>query len=93
MSPEKLEQIRQMAADMSDTQRMMLYEKEKKSEAVGLLLAIFFSGVGLMYVGRVGAGIVCLVLTWLMVPYLYAIWAKGVKKHNEAPSRAILQPA
>jgi len=62
----------------------MLYEQKKKSEAIGLLLAIFLAGAGQIYAGKTLRGILCLIFCWLIIPWIYAIYDthKTIKEYN-----------
>ncbi|MDK2796094.1 MAG: hypothetical protein PWQ58_1293 [Archaeoglobaceae archaeon] len=77
--------IREQASKMSDSEKIILYESKKKSEAIGLILAIFLlGGAGQIYAGKVLRGILCILFFWIIVLYIYAIYDtyKSIKSYN-----------
>lgn len=77
--------IKEQASKMSDAEKIMFYESKKKSEAIGLLLAIFLlGGAGQIYAGKTLRGILCILFSWLIIPWLYAIYDtyKSIKNYN-----------
>jgi len=96
MKAEEFDAYRREVANMDDIQKRAYYEMKMKNMTVGMLLAIFLcGGAGLIYVGSVGAGIACILLSWLIVPYVYAIWAtyKGIEEYNNALYQATFASA
>lgn len=65
-------------ANMNDQQRAWFYaeyERARKDEVVGVLLAIFLGGLGIhhFYLRRDGLGILYLVFCWTGIPSLIAL--------------------
>jgi TM2 domain-containing membrane protein YozV len=83
---DKFEVIRQNASLLPSQEKIIFFELKKKSQAVGLLLAIFlFGGAGQIYAGKVVKGIIFILLSWLVITYIYAIWDtyKLIEEYNE----------
>ncbi|HWW97469.1 MAG TPA: NINE protein [Edaphobacter sp.] len=64
-------------ANMSDHQRAWFhaeYERARKDEVIGVLLAIFLGGLGIhhFYLRRDGLGLVYLVFSWTGIPMVIA---------------------
>ena len=76
--------IKEQASKMNDTEKIMFYETKKKSEAIGVLLAIFLAGAGQIYAGKMLRGILCIIFAWLIIPWIYAIYDtyKSIKEYN-----------
>ena len=54
----------------------------EKSPFLALVLGIFFPGVGVMYAGRIGLGVVILILSVLFAAFIIGliIWIYGIYK-------------
>jgi len=87
MSFEKIQTIKGMARDKTDAEKMMLYETNKKSPGLALILSLLIPGAGQIYNGEVGKGIamlivviVCWMFFFLLIPILVAIviWVWGI---------------
>lgn len=75
---------RQQGKTLSNTEKMVLYNQEKKDETMGLILSLFFGGFGLMYAGKIGRGILVLIFFWTIVAWIYGIVAtrNTISEHN-----------
>ncbi len=72
---DEIDIIGQSKDRMSHEDKVMFYELKKKSMVVGMLLAIFvFGGMGQVYTGKVAKGVLFMLISWLLIPYIYAIW-------------------
>jgi len=72
---DEIEIIEQNKDRMSHEDKVMFYELKKKSMVVGMLLAIFvFGGMGQIYTGNAAKGVLFMLISWLVIPYIYAIW-------------------
>jgi len=86
-------------ANMTDHQRAWFYaeyERARKDEVVGILLAIFLGGFGIhqFYLGRNTAGIIYLLLSWTGIPTIFgwveAFFMSGrVRQYNAAQAMYI----
>jgi len=80
----EFEIIRKHASKMTEAEKIFYFEQKKKDEAIGLILALLFSGMGQIYAGKTVKGILCFLFSWLIVPWIYAIidTHKTVKEYN-----------
>jgi len=81
----ELHLIRQQAEKLSEAEKIMFYEQKKKSEAIGILLALFLlGGAGQIYAGKTLRGILCIIFSWLIIPWIYAIYDtyKSIRDYN-----------
>lgn len=54
----------------------------EKSAAIAVILSIIIPGTGVMYGGRIGLGLLILILSWVfiilffigLIPWIYGIW-------------------
>ena len=59
---------------MPEGERIVFYELKKKSKTIGFLLAILlFGGAGQIYATRVKKGITSVLLTWLILLFIYLL--------------------
>jgi TM2 domain-containing membrane protein YozV len=77
-------QIKEFVKDMDKYQKVVYYEQKKKNEGIATALSIIIPGVGQMYIGKVGKGILILIFFWLIIPWLYGIYDayKNAKDYN-----------
>lgn len=80
----EFEIIRSHASKLSEAEKIIYFEQKKKDEAIGLILALLFSGIGQIYAGKTVRGILCFIFSWLIVPWIYAIidTYKTIKDYN-----------
>lgn len=71
----ELRLLQEEAKGLSEQQRRALYKSKMKDDRVAVVLSIAIPGSGLIYLGKVGKGLVVLLLCWLVVPWLYGVWA------------------
>ena len=104
-NPMKIQMVANMAKGKGNAERMMLYESNKKSPGLALVLSLILPGLGQIYNGQAGKGIgmlilyiIMCVLFFLLIPLLIAfiiwIWAmvdayKTAKNYNMALYHAI----
>ncbi|WP_456419677.1 DUF2085 domain-containing protein [Methanocaldococcus infernus] len=58
----ELEKVKKLAEGKSDTEKMEIYEKFKKSEALAIILSFLFPGLGQLYLGNVGKAVLMIAL-------------------------------
>ena len=58
----KFEHIKKFAEGKSDSEKMMIYEQHKKSEALAIILSFFIPGLGQIVMGETGKGVLMLIL-------------------------------
>ncbi len=77
-------QIKEFTKDMDKNQKVFYYEQKSKSIGIATALTIIMPGVGQMYIGQVGKGILILLFCWLIIPWLYGIYDayKSAKDYN-----------
>jgi TM2 domain-containing membrane protein YozV len=71
----ELQALRNMTQGMDKAQRAMFYETKDKNVGIAMVLSIVIPGTGLMYIGKIGKGIIILLTSWLVVPYFYGLYA------------------
>jgi hypothetical protein len=67
-----------MTKGMSDTERLMFvteFNAKKKNSSTAILLALFLGGLGAhhFYMGKIGVGIVYVLLVWTLIPAIVAL--------------------
>ena len=67
-------QIKEFTKDMDKNQKVVYYEQKKKNAGIATALSFIIPGVGQMYLGKVGKGILILIFCWLIIPWLYGIY-------------------
>ncbi|CAD7773747.1 hypothetical protein FHEFKHOI_01467 [Candidatus Methanoperedenaceae archaeon GB50] len=77
-------QIKEFTKDMDKNQKVAYYEQKSKNVGIATALSIIIAGVGQMYLGKVGKGILILLFCWLVIPWIYGIYDayKGAKDYN-----------
>jgi len=84
--------IGQNKGRMSHEDKVVFYELKKKSMVVGMLLAIFvFGGMGQIYASKVAKGVLFMLISWLLIPYIYAIWDthRLINEYNDVLYQAV----
>ena len=84
---------------LTDQQRLHFqteYNAARKDTTIGFLLVIFLGGIGIQYfyLEKNGAGILCLLFFWTLIPTLLAIIdlfliSGKVKRYNAAKAQEI----
>lgn len=85
MDQAEIQIIKNTVQGMDKTQRAMFYESKDKSVGIAMVLSIFLAGgAGLLYIGKIGKGIVIILLSWLVVPYFLGLYFtyKDTKAYN-----------
>jgi TM2 domain-containing membrane protein YozV len=84
MDESEITQIRDAAKSMDQAQKAMYYEQKQKNPGLAAVASFLIPGLGQIWLGRIGRGIVILLLCWLIVPYIYGIYdAYNIaKKYN-----------
>lgn len=59
---------------MDPGQKIILYEVMKKKVGLSTLISIFIPGGGQIYQGEYLKGLLILLLSWLILPWLYGIY-------------------
>lgn len=67
-------QIREFVKNTDKNQKVVYYEQKKKNVGIATALSILIPGVGQMYLGKVGRGILILLFSWLIIPWIYGIY-------------------
>ena len=67
-------QIKELTNDMGKNQKVVYYEQKKKNVGIATALSLIIPGVGQMYIGKIGMGILILIFCWLIIPWLYGIY-------------------
>lgn len=66
--------LKDAVASMDLGQKMLLYESMKKNVGLITLISIFIPGGGQIYLGEYLKGLLILLLSWLILPWLYGIY-------------------
>jgi len=75
-------QIKEFTKDMDKNQKVVYYEQKKKNAGIATALSFIIPGVGQMYLGKVGKGILILIFCWLIIPWLYGIYDAYTSANN-----------
>ena len=67
-------QIKEFVKDMDKNQKVVYYEQKRKNAGIATALSILIPGVGQMYLEKVERGILILLFSWLIVPWIYGIY-------------------
>ena len=74
MDDVEITQLKETVKGLDKGQRAMLYESRKKSVGLATALSFIIPGVGLMYIGKIGRGILVLLTFWTIVMYILGIY-------------------
>lgn len=66
--------VNRASASMDSGQKALLYEVMKKNVGLITLISIFLPGGGQIYSSQYLKGILILLLSWLIIPWLYGIY-------------------
>jgi TM2 domain-containing membrane protein YozV len=66
--------ITQASASMDSGHKALFYEVMKKNTGLITLIALFIPGGGQIYLGQYLKGVLILIFSWLVVPWLYGIY-------------------
>jgi TM2 domain-containing membrane protein YozV len=66
--------VNQASASMDSGQKALLYEVMKKNVGLNTLISIFIPGGGQIYLSQYLKGILILLFSWLIIPWLYGIY-------------------
>jgi TM2 domain-containing membrane protein YozV len=88
-------QIREFARDMDKPQKAIYYEQKKKNSGLAAVASFLIPGLGQIYLGKIGKGIVILLLCWLIIPWLYGIYDayKSANNYNSELYMIIFSPS
>ncbi|AKG91735.1 TM2 domain [Geoglobus ahangari] len=74
MDRAEMTQIKEFVRDMDKNQKVMYFEQKRKSVGMAVALSILIPELGQMYLGKVGKGILILLFSWLIIPWIYGIY-------------------
>ena len=74
MDATEVMQIKELTKDMDKNQKVLYFEQKKKNAGIATALSLIIPGVGQMYIGKIGTGILILIFCWLIIPWLYGIY-------------------
>jgi len=74
MDATEVMQIKELTKDMDKNQKVLYFEQKKKDAGIATALSLIIPGVGQMYIGKIGTGILILIFFWLIIPWLYGIY-------------------
>lgn len=78
---------------MDNNQRTLYYMQKKKNEGVMAAASFIIPGLGQLLMGRIGRGIIILLLCWLILPWLYGIYdAYNIAKKYNAELYMLIFP-
>ena len=78
--------IRSSSSSMDAGHKVLLYEVMKKNIGLITLISLFLPGGGQIYLSQYLKGILILLLSWLIIPWLYGIYdahSAASKYNNE----------
>jgi TM2 domain-containing membrane protein YozV len=84
MSELESAQIREAARSMDPAQKALYYEQKQKNPGLAAVASFLIPGLGQIWLGKIGTGILIFLLCWLVVPWLYGIYDayKTAKNYN-----------
>lgn len=82
---EDILRARDLTKDMDKNQKLLYYEQKKKNPAYMAAASLIVPGLGQMLLGSLAKGILILLTSWLVLPWLYGIWnaSNMAKEYNE----------
>jgi TM2 domain-containing membrane protein YozV len=80
MNPLELQMIKEEVKNMDKTQKFLYFESKKKSPTLAVILSLLIPGLGQIYLGRIGKGILFFILTILLSLVLvgFIVWIFNV---------------
>ena len=94
---EEAEQIivKEASATMDLAHKTMLYEVMKKNVGLTTLISVFIPGGGQIYLTQYLKGVLILVFSWLIIPWLYGIYDAHASsnKYNDELHMLIFPPS
>jgi TM2 domain-containing membrane protein YozV len=84
MSEFESAQIREASRSMDPAQKAIFYEQKQKNPGLAAVASFLIPGLGQIWLGKIGTGILIFLLCWLVVPWLYGIYDayKTAKNYN-----------
>jgi len=69
---------------MDPAQKAIYYEQKQKNPGLAAVASFLIPGLGQIWLGKIGTGILIFLLCWLVVPWLYGIYDayKTAKNYN-----------
>jgi TM2 domain-containing membrane protein YozV len=74
MDEAEIMEIKDSAKIMDQAQKTLYYEQKKKNPGLAAVASFIIPGLGQIWLGRIGRGIIILLLSWLIIPWLYGIY-------------------
>lgn len=74
MSEFESAQIQEAARSMDPAQKAIYYEQKQKNPGLAAVASFLIPGLGQIWLGKIGTGILIFLLCWLLVPWLYGIY-------------------